>query len=294
MDLPDVKGRLEKNYPLKKLNTWKTGGQAEMVFWPENLNELAEMFSWCKTYRKPLLFLGHGSNVLLPDQGFQGMVIVNTQLDKIRWEKESVRTEAGYSLMRLAREAAERGLNGLEFACGIPGTVGAAIAINAGAYGEEIGNWVQDVKVLTPEGEIRMFNRNDISFGYRKSSLQDKKYIVLESSFLLKPGGEGGLMKEKIKDLMEKRKRTQPLEYPNAGSVFRNPPGDSAGRLIEQAGWKGKCVGDAQVSEKHANFIVNKGNARSEDILKLIQDIQADILIKFGVKLETEIKVITG
>ncbi|RNC29510.1 MAG: UDP-N-acetylenolpyruvoylglucosamine reductase [Candidatus Dichloromethanomonas elyunquensis] len=294
MDLPKVKGKLEKDYPLKTLNTWKTGGRAEMVFWPQNMNELTEMVIWSKIQHKPLLFLGHGSNVLLPDKGFPGTVIVTTQLNGARWENEQVWTEAGYSLMRLAREAAERNCSGLEFACGIPGTVGAAIAINAGAYGKEIGELVRNVKVLTSEGEIKTLDRKEISFRYRKSSLQENNWIILESSLRLTAAEDGTAIKAKMKEFMAKRKETQPLEYPNAGSVFRNPQGDSAGRLIEQAGWKGKCVGDAQVSEKHANFIVNRGNAKSENILQLIQDIQADILMKYGVKLETEIRMITG
>jgi len=294
MDFPQVKGRVENDYPLKKLNTWRVGGQAETVFWPQNTDELGQVVQWCKVKGKPLLFLGRGSNVLLPDQGFQGVVIVNTDLDQIHWQEDTVRVAAGYSLMRLAREAADRGLSGLEFACGIPGTVGAAIAINAGAYGEEIGNRVCSVKVLNAEGSIETCARQDIHFGYRTSSLFQAKQFVLESTLSLQLGEQPDVIREKMRKFMEKRKMTQPLDYPNAGSVFRNPSGDSAGRLIEQAGWKGRGVGDAQVSQKHANFIVNTGNAKSEDILTLIQEIQRDIQAKFGIELQLEVRVIMG
>ncbi len=296
MDLPQVKGKLEKDYPLKKLNTWRIGGLGELVFWPKDINELVNVVKWCKNQNKekPLLLLGRGSNVLLPDEGFKGLVIVDTELRGITWQEDMVSCEAGYSLMCLAREAASRGLGGLEFACGIPGTVGAAIAINAGAHGEEIGKLVKDVKVLTPEGEISILPSEDISFEYRKSSLVEKGYFILESALRLDPGGESVVIRERMNDLLAKRRITQPLEYPNAGSVFRNPPGNSAGRLIEQAGWKGRRIGDAQVSEKHANFIVNRGNAKSEEILRLILEIKKDISAKFGIELETEISVITG
>jgi UDP-N-acetylmuramate dehydrogenase len=294
MDLPQVKGKLEKNYPLKKLNTWKTGGWAELVFWPAATGELVEMVGWCQAQQIPALVLGCGSNVLLPDRGLQGLVMVNTGLNKVAWDEDGVKAEAGTSLMRLAREAAARGLQGLQFACGIPGTVGAAVAANAGAYGETIGKLVQKVRVLTPAGKIETLAGREIDFAYRRSSLQTKNYLVLASVLRLEPGGDSTAMQATIKALMAKRKMTQPLEYPNAGSVFRNPPGDSAGRLIEAAGWKGRKVGDAEVSAKHANFIVNKGNARSEDIFRLIQDIQADILLKYGITLETEVRVIPG
>lgn len=292
MDLPQVKGRLERNYPLEKLNTWKIGGLGELVFWPENICELIEMVNWGKSKEMPVFLLGRGSNVLLPDQGLKGLIVVNTRLTQIFWEGELVTGEAGYSLMRLAREAADRGLGGLEFACGIPGTLGAAIAINAGAHGGEIGSVVQKVKVLTPKGDIVLLTREDLCFEYRMSNLKRDNCWVLESTMKLDSGREKAAIKGAMKDYLAKRRKTQPLEYPNAGSVFRNPAGDSAGRLIELAGWKGRSIGDAQVSEKHANFIVNRGKAKSEEVLRLISAIQEDIRSKFGVELETEIRVI--
>ncbi|HYH04953.1 MAG TPA: UDP-N-acetylmuramate dehydrogenase, partial [Bacillota bacterium] len=200
--------------------------------------------------------------------------------------------EAGTSLTRLSREAADRGLGGLEFACGIPGTVGAAIAINAGAHGGEIGKLVEKVTVLTPEGEQITLSGEEIRFAYRRSSLLEKKVLVLGSTIRLNPVKDITAMRNTIQTYLAKRRTSQPLEYPNAGSVFRNPAGYSAARLIEEAGWKGCRIGDAQVSEKHANFIVNRGNAKSEEIVRLITLIREDIRSKFGIELEPEIRII--
>lgn len=292
MDFPQVKGRLEYNYPLKKLNTWKIGGLGELVFWPENIDEFQKIADWGKKNGKPVSILGRGSNVLVPDQGIKGIIIVTSRLNKVYWEKETVTAEAGYSLVFLAREAAKRGLSGLEFACGIPGTLGAAVAINAGAYGKEIGMMVLQVKALTPEGDVVRLQAEDLCFGYRTSNLLEKNYAVLESRLKLTSEAEQDTIKNLMHEYLLKRRIEQPLEYPNAGSVFRNPPGDSAGRLIELAGWKGRRIGDAQVSEKHANFIVNRGKATAEEVLSLISAIREDVSLKFGVELKTEIRII--
>ncbi|HHV64757.1 MAG TPA: UDP-N-acetylmuramate dehydrogenase [Peptococcaceae bacterium] len=291
MDLPLLKGRLERDYPLSKLNTWKIGGRGEIVFWPATKEDLVTMVEWCRKKELPFLLLGRGSNVLLPDDVLRGITIVTTDLKKITWEEETVTCEAGYSLMRLAREAAERSLSGLEFASGIPGTVGAAVAINAGAFGGEIGRLVKNVLALTLEGEVLNLSAPELSFEYRKSSLLEKNYLVLETTLKL-TRGEKSVIKKNMEDFKVRRKAAQPWEYPNAGSVFRNPQGDSAGRLIELAGWKGRQIGDAQVSEEHANFIVNKGKAKASDVRKLIVAIQEDVKAKFNIELETEVRII--
>lgn len=291
MDFPTIKGRTETDYPLEKLNTWRVGGKAEHVIWPEDPEELAQVVTWCRQNTIPVLLLGRGSNVLLPDEGLKGVVVITTELDTASWQGDSVTVGAGFSLMRLAREAAQRGLGGLEFASGIPGTVGAAVAINAGAYGGSIGDLTKEVTVLTPEGMILSLDTKAIAFGYRNSLLLEKAYIVLEASLGLFPK-DPAKIQEDMADFTEKRRAGQPLEYPNAGSVFRNPPGDSAGRLIALAGWKGRRCGDAEVSEKHANFIINRGNASSKDILHLIREIQEDVFDKFGIRLEMEIRLI--
>lgn len=239
----------------------------------------------------PIRLIGRGSNLLFPDEGLSGITLVSTSLDKVAWDKEYVRVGAGYSLARLAQEAGNRALTGLEFARGIPGTVGGAIVMNAGAHGGEIQAILEQVRVLTAEGELQSLSRDEIQFGYRECSLRGKAW-VLEGAFRLKLGDREsiqGVMHENL----TKRKMAQPLELPNAGSVFRNPPGNSAGQLIEQAGWKGKTMGGAQVSTKHANFIVNIANATAHDVLSLISEIQKDVYQKFGVELKTEVQYIT-
>lgn len=281
---------MEANYPLKKLNTWKIGGLAETVFWPANQEELQKVWLEAQNKGVPIRLLGRGSNVLLPDEGLSGITVISTALDEIIWEEERVKVGAGYSLARLAQEAADRGLTGLEFARGIPGTVGGAIVMNAGAHGGEIQDVLVAVKILTREGEIQFLRKDQIQFGYRECSLRGKAW-VLEGIFKLVEG-DGDVIQEVMSRNLKKRREAQPLEYPNAGSIFRNPEGNSAGRLIEEAGWKGKGIGGAQVSPKHANFIINTGTATAADVLVLIREIQLDIQKKYGVELKTEVQYI--
>lgn len=250
--------------------------------------------------RVPLWLLGRGSNLLAADEGLEGIAIVTTCLTDIDWgeisvgentgrEQQIVRVGAGYSLARLSQEAGERGLSGLEFARGIPGTLGGAVIMNAGAHGGDISERVLRVKALV-DGEICEFSRTEITFAYRGSSLKDKAW-VLEAELVLTPGE-----KEKILETMQadlrRRAASQPLEWPNAGSVFRNPPGDFAARLIEAAGWKGKNRGGAKVSEKHCNFIVNTGGATAEDVLFLMRSIRADVRARFAAELQPEIRYV--
>lgn len=275
---------------MKALNTWKVGGLAETVFWPESEEELRLVGLQAQTEGIPIRLFGRGSNILFPDEGLAGITLISTSLDKLTWNKEHVIVGAGFSLARLAQEAGNAGLTGLEFARGIPGTVGGAIAMNAGAHGGEIKDILEQVKVLTTEGEIQKIGRAEIQFGYRECSLRGKAWI-LEGTFCLKRGDTESIQNV-MRENLSKRKLAQPLELPNAGSVFRNPPGDSAGRLIEQAGWMGKGIGGAQVSPKHANFIVNIGDASAYDVLSLIREIQNDVQRKFGVELKTEVQYI--
>lgn len=281
---------MEANYPLKKLNTWKIGGLAETVFWPADEEELQKVWLEAQNKGVPIRLLGRGSNVLLPDEGLSGITVITTSLDEIIWEEERVKVGAGYSLARLAQEAADRGLTGLEFARGIPGTVGGAVVMNAGAHGGEIQEVLEAVKVLTREGEIQLLRKDQIRFGYRECSLRGRDWI-LEGIFKLVEG-DGDVIQEVMSRNLKKRREAQPLEYPNAGSIFRNPEGNSAGRLIEEAGWKGKGIGGALVSPKHANFIINSGTATAADVLFLIREIQRDIHKKYGVELKTEVQYI--
>ena len=289
MVLDGLEGRLEENYPLRSLNTWKIGGRGELVFWPQTTAALTEAWRRGKEAGIPLWLIGRGSNLLLPDDVLPGLTIVTTQMAGIHWGDCTLWAEAGYSLAKLAQETGEKGWSGLEFARGIPGTVGGALVMNAGAHGGEISELVRTVRILdTVKGVIRTLSREEIKFGYRESSLRDQDWI-LEAELVLAPGDREEIMAQMEANLA-RRKAGQPLNQPNAGSVFRNPPHDSAGRLIEAAGWKGKRQGGAQVSEKHANFIVNTGEATASDILTLVEKIQDDIKEKFGVMLETEVR----
>ncbi|ACL22071.1 UDP-N-acetylenolpyruvoylglucosamine reductase [Desulfitobacterium hafniense DCB-2] len=285
-----MRGRIEHRYPLQKLNTWRIGGLAETVCWPESEEELREIWLKCQEQGIPFRLFGRGSNVLFPDEGLPGVTVISTGLAQSVWDSERVTVGAGYSLARLSQEAADRGLTGLEFARGIPGTVGGAVVMNAGAHGGSIQDILEEVKILAPEGEVQRLAKEDIQFGYRECSLRDQA-IVLEGVFHLKPG-DPDVIQATMSENLARRKAAQPLELPNAGSVFRNPPGGSAGRLIEEAGWKGKRLGGAQVSSKHANFIVNQGNATARDVLALIREIQKDVHHQFGVELKTEVRYI--
>ncbi|WP_425807059.1 UDP-N-acetylmuramate dehydrogenase [Desulfitobacterium sp. Sab5] len=291
MQINGIKGRIEQNVSLRTLSTWKIGGIAEWVIWPKDSDELETLWCWAHENQIPIRLIGRGSNLLFPDEGLKGITVVSTALNREIWKECSLKAEAGCSLARLAQEAGERGMNGLEFARGIPGTLGGAIVMNAGAHGGEIQNVLRSVKVLTEDGGVRTFDKKEIAFGYRECSLQGKAWI-LEAKLQFEPGNKEEIKRQMAENL-EKRRAAQPSELPNAGSVFRNPPGDSAGRLIEQAGWKGKGIGGAQVSPKHANFIVNLGNATAQDVLALIEAIQNDVLAKFGVRLQTEVHYIS-
>lgn len=290
MNLQGLNGRLEHNFPLQKLSTWRIGGLAEIVFWPQNEEELVKVWLQGKEKNIPLRFFGRGSNILFPDEGLPGLTIITTQLNQTQWDEEVVRVDAGRPLAALAQEAAARGLTGLEFGAGIPGTVGGAIVMNAGAHGGSIADILEQVKIMTFSGEVKVLDKEDLKFGYRQCSLRDQA-IILEGVLRLRKG-EKESIKGKMSEYLAKRKASQPLEYPNAGSVFRNPTGDSAGRLIERAGWKGKKYGDAQVSEKHANFIINLGNATAFQVQSLIEDIQRDVQEKYGVELKPEVCII--
>ncbi|CAA7602886.1 UDP-N-acetylmuramate dehydrogenase [Acididesulfobacillus acetoxydans] len=311
---------MEHNYPLKNLTTWKIGGPAEYVCWPESAEELVAAVREALSQGQDFRIIGRGSNLLAPDRGLAGITVVTTELRRILWGEHSVWVEAGYSLAKLAREAGERGWSGLEFAGGIPGTVGGAVVMNAGAYGEDMAGGIKNVKVWC-DGEVRLLNRERLKFGYRTSSFQDESVCGVEAALSVDPPtapepaagppGKGGKLslrplvlaaelsfgpgeRERIlarmSEGLRKRAAAQPLAEANAGSVFRNPPGDYAARLIEQSGWKGKRCGGAKVSEKHSNFIVNTGEATATDVLCLIEDIRADVWQKFGIRLETEVR----
>lgn len=279
---------MEKNYPLKQLTTWKIGGPAEFAYWPNSAEDFVLVIERAKAAKVPVWLIGRGSNLLISDEGLPGITLVTTSLRAIRWGDYSVQVQAGYPLARLAQEAGERGWHGLEFARGIPGSVGGAVIMNAGAHGGEMAPQVESLSVLTTEGCRRTLERRDLEFGYRYCSLNGEAWI-LEATLTFSPGDRDEIL-HIMGENLKRRAINQPLEVPNAGSVFRNPTGDSAGRLIEAAGWKGRGIGGAVVSDKHANFIVNIGEAKASEVLALIEEIQKDIQSKYGVDLQTEVK----
>ncbi|MCB8814066.1 UDP-N-acetylmuramate dehydrogenase [Desulfosporosinus shakirovi] len=293
MILDGMQGRVEKNYPLKLLSTWRIGGPAETVYWPESVEDLSNVWMRAQEAEIPVRLIGRGSNVLFPDEGLPGITLVTTSLRGIEWSDYTVRVEAGYTLARLAQEAGERGWSGLEFARGIPGSIGGAIMMNAGAHGDDMASCVLSVSTLWADGTIKKLERDEFEFDYRFCSLRSHAWI-LETTLKFRTGEREQILRT-MKENLTKRTANQPLEEPNAGSVFRNPPGDSAGRLIEAAGWKGKSIGGAKVSEKHANFIVNIAQAKSKDVLALIESIKLDVQLKYGITLQTEVEsILTG
>jgi len=287
MILDGMPGRVEKNYPLSQLTTWKIGGPAEAVYWPQTREDLSTVWQRAQKAKIPIWLIGQGSNLLLPDEGLSGVTVVTTALRSIEWGDYTVQVDAGYSLARLAQEAGERGFSGLEFARGIPGSVGGAVMMNAGAHGGTMAPHIMNVTALWADGTVKKVDKAELQFAYRFCSLRGQAWVVA-AELMFSPGDCKTILHE-MKEHLRSRALNQPLELPSAGSVFKNPPGDSAGRLIEAAGWQGRSIGGAEVSSKHANFIVNTGNATAKDVLALIEEIQSDVQLKFGLTLVTEV-----
>lgn len=281
---------LTENASLKNYNTYRIGGEAPLLLSPNSIKDLINVIKILDEYNYPYLILGNGSNVILNSKKINGAVIRLNKLNgiEINPDKEMAYAEAGVMLPRLAIESVNAGLTGLEFAAGIPGTIGGSILGNAGAYNACILDYVASVTILDKYYDIRILEHEEIKYGYRTSIFKENKdFIILAAKFFLKKGE-----KENSLSIMEDRKRrrmsSQPLEYPSAGSVFRNPEGDFAGRIIESCGLKGYRIGGAQVSEKHANFIINKDNATSEDVYNLINYVHDTVLKKTNVDLKIE------
>lgn len=284
--------RVRPQEPLAPRTTFRIGGPAEFLVEVHTMAELLGVLEVVTKYGLPLHILGNGSNVLVPDEGVPGVVLVlGGELAGRRIEGTRVVAGGGCNLPRLAVEVSRMGLGGLHFACAIPGTVGAGLVINAGAHGGEMSQVVAEAEVVWPEdGRVERLRPEEIGFGYRTSRLLGTSAVVTEVVFDLYPADRDELA-ARIKELLERRKATQPLGLPNAGSIFRNPPGDYAGRLIEAAGCKGWRVGDAQVSEKHANFIVNLGRATARDVIALALKVRDAVESRFGVRLEPEVRI---
>ena len=282
-------GKVEKNAKLSKYTTYKTGGIAKAIVYPRNKTCLVKLIRLLRSHDVKYKILGNGSNLLFSDKTYNGVLIRLNAFDDIEFlARNKIRVGAGYSLMKLSLQCARKGLAGLEFAAGIPGTIGGAIFMIAGAYKSDMGYIVQSVKVLTPDLKIITLENKEMKFHYRSSFLQSNPgYISLEVILKLVKGDKDAL-DEVIKERRKRRMESQPLENPSAGSVFRNPEGMFAGQLIEESGLKGKKIGGAMVSEKHANFIINHKNAKSSEIKELIELVHDTVLEKYNVDMRCE------
>ena len=279
------------NERLEKYTMTKLGGVADVFVTPSNEKEAVAVIRFAAEKNIPVLMLGNGSNMVVRDGGVRGIVIHFNQLDQIEVQGTTIYAEAGALLIHVSKAAAKHGLTGFEFACGIPGSVGGAMAMNAGAYGGEIKDVIFSCKVVTREGEVLTLSKDELELGYRKSIIAEKNYFVLSSTFELQVGVQEEI-DAKIADLTFQRESKQPLEYPSAGSVFKRPPGYFAGKLIQDCGLQGKGVGGAEVSTKHAGFIINKNNATATDYIQTIEMVQRTVKETFGVDLETEVKIV--
>lgn len=291
-----ISGGVRLAEPMKNHTSFRIGGPADIFILPESIEDIQEVVKFVHEQSLPLFILGKGSNLLVKDEGLRGIVLKSSPgLTQLEVQGERIKAGAGLSLPFLAKIALERGLTGLEFISGIPGTVGGAVVMNAGAAAHSLDEVITKVTVIDLTGEIRDLYPSELGFDYRKSCLQESELIVLGAEFQLQKGKQEDI-KQIMKDLMEKRKKTQPLFLPNAGSVFQNPKNGlgSAGKFIDLVGAKGKRVGDAQISELHANFIVNLGNARACDVLTLMGETIRMVKEKFGVELEPEIRIVGG
>lgn len=278
--------------PLSKHTSFRIGGPAEAMAFPKNREELAELLNRsCLWDRKPVI-LGAGTNVLAPDEGMKGLIIcLKDCLDGMeRVDGTSIRVMAGVTMARAAVFAASQGLSGLEFAHGIPGTIGGGVYMNAGAYGGELGSLCREVELMDREGKTHVLTHEQMDFSYRHSCLEETDWIVVSALLSLEPGKEETI-RARMKELQAKRLASQPLNYPSAGSAFKRPQGGYAAALIDQAGLKGFRVGDAAISEKHGGFAVNLGKATAEDMKTLLKEVSEKVEAQSGIHLEPEIRV---
>ena len=286
---PELEVRREE--PLKNYTSFAIGGPAELLLLPSSAEELASLCALLRTLGVKPLLLGNGSNVLAPDEGLRGAVIVTRRASDMERRGESIVADCGASLTRISAFAAEEGLTGLEFAYGIPGTLGGALIMNAGAYGGEMKDIVSSVTVMDKEGRVSQYTCGDMAFGYRDSALAHDELYALEITLALQEGDPEEIAAE-MNRLAERRSSKQPLEYPSAGSTFKRPAGYYAGALIEEAGLRGYRLGGAMVSDKHCGFVINTGDATATDIIDLMHAVQDRVLELYGVLLEPEVRLI--
>lgn len=282
--------RIYRDEPMKKHTTFRVGGNADFFVVPKNKEEVKAVIQLCREMEMPYYVLGNGSNLLVGDKGYRGVIIqIFKEMNQLEVSGNCMKVQAGVLLSKIGSAALEAGLGGFEFASGIPGTIGGAVVMNAGAYGGEMKDVLVDVTVLTPEGEILVLNNEELELGYRTSVVAKKGYIVLEATIQLKEE-EKEQIKAKMDELKQQRITKQPLEFPSAGSTFKRPEGYFAGKLISDAGLRGFQVGGAQVSEKHCGFVINRENATAADIVELMNQVAQKVQEQFGVHLEPEVK----
>lgn len=282
--------RIKTEEPMSRHTTFRVGGPADFFVSPGTVEEIQGILALCKEEKIPYYIMGNGSNLLVADKGYRGVMIeICKEMNQICVEGEAVRAQAGALLSAVANKALAASLTGFEYAAGIPGTLGGACVMNAGAYGGEMKDVLSEVTVLTPEGEVRTLAKEELELGYRTSVIAKRNYIVLEAEIQLKSGAKEEICSV-MEDLKERRVSKQPLEYPSAGSTFKRPEGYFAGKLIQEAGLRGFTVGGAQVSEKHCGFVINKDHATAADITELMRQVSAKVGEQFGVTLEPEVK----
>lgn len=284
---------------MKSHTSFRVGGPADLFAEPKDTEEIAALISAAKALKIPFFLMGNGSNLVISDEGIEGLVIhlgekfshIESEPDPNDPEKELVRVTAGTLLTRLSSFATKSGLAGLEFASGIPGSVGGAVFMNAGAYDHDMSEVVEEVSCITKDGQVKTVRKEELDFSYRNSVFMKEGGIVTEALLSLSRGNAEEIS-SKVREYTEKRTKSQPLNFPSAGSMFKRPVGHYTGALIEQCGLKGTCVGGAQVSEKHAGFVINKGDATASDIDGLVKKIQSEVKAKFDVDLEREVRFI--
>lgn len=294
MTLLDLKNNginLQQNIPLSRYTFTKTGGEAQYLAFPKSLTELKDILQVVNDEKIPLTVIGNASNLIIRDGGIGGLVVILTAMKEIHVEQNIVTAQAGARIIDTAFTAANHGLSGMEFAAGIPGSVGGAVFMNAGAYGGETQDVIDQVTVLTRQGELKTYQHAEMEFGYRHSKVQETGDIVVEAKFKLTPGDRLTIL-DRMYYLNALRRYKQPLEYPSCGSVFKRPKGHFVGPMIIKSGLQGRQIGGAQDSLKHAGFIVNKGGATATDYLNLIHLIQKVIKEKYGLDLHTEVRII--
>ena len=284
-------GELWVNEPMSAHTTFRIGGPADFLVTPGTAGQLKEILALCREENQPFFILGNGSNLLVGDRGYSGTMICLSRLSAVETEGTCIRAQAGALLSKIAREACERSLAGFEFAAGIPGSLGGAGVLNAGANAGELKDVLVNVTVMDREGNILKKTPGELCMGYRTSSVLSEGYVVLEAEINLEKG-DRRLIRARMDDLAARRREKQPLEYPSAGSTFKRPEGYFAGKLIDDAGLRGFRVGGAQVAEKHCGFVINREQATAADVMELCRRVSGAVKKKFGVELEMEVKTI--